>query len=320
VEQAGPVFNLTKAEEYLKAAWVGHPDDNLGTPEGALWDNGMTMEVLYNEGNVARETAATMIATTINSLNPKFHLTTRAVAWGSTYLPQMVAGMLPNFIIGWLLDYPDADNFAFPFMHTYGTFSHWQHYSNARVDALIEAGALIPDDTAAYNGELDYPDPRPYFNDPGAIPPDTRWPRRSIYYELQAIYNEDRPGFCLAQVIGRSWQQAWNRGWYYNPIFPAAYWYQRWKAVTHFGDANNDGAVNLFDGATVSTSWTKPSPVSPLGPKGYLLRADINGGTAGTTGSESGTVIAIPDGKVSVADAALVSAYWDGPPKGPSHP
>ena len=324
VEAMGPVYDMVKAENYLKLAWGGSDPNNDGIvepgDEGALWTTGMTFEVLYNEGNVARQTAAQMMSDSVNSLNAKFHLTTRPVSWGSTYLPQMIAGMLPNFIIGWLQDYPDADNFAFPFMHTYGTFSQWQGYSNPRVDELIEYAALMPDDTAAYNDELDVADPRPLFNNPGGLPPDTRWPRRSSYYELQALYVDDAPGMALYQVRGRSWQQAWNRGYYYNPILPGVFWAHRWKALTHFGDANNDGSVGLLDAATISASWTKPHPASPIGPKGHLSCADINGGTGGTTGSESGTVIGIPDGKVSVADAALVSAYWDGPPQGPLHP
>jgi hypothetical protein len=110
------------------------------------------------------------------------------------------------------------------------------------------------------------------------------------------------------------------RGWYYNPLYSGYYVYHMWKAQTHFGDANNDGAVNVVDGATVSASWTKPSPTSPLGPLRYKPQADLTGGTGGTPDGGTGLVVGIPDGKVTVVDAALISAYWDGPPKGPSHP
>jgi peptide/nickel transport system substrate-binding protein len=312
VANAKPTFDMAKVEAELQLAHGG-----------AIWANGMTFTLLYNEGNIPRETAVTMLTNNINGLNPLFHLNTQPVAWGSTYLPQMVAGMLPLFSIGWLVDYPDADNFAFPFMHTYGTFSAWQGYSNSRVDDLIEAGALMPEDSAAYAGELDLPDLASLnaaFNNAGGIPPDTRWPRRSIYYEIQAIYRDDVPGFCMSQAIGRPFQLAWTRGWYYNPVYPGGYFYHRWKTVTHFGDANNDGVVGVADGATVSGSWTKPSPTSPLGPAGYRTQADLTGGTGGTDDGGAGLIAGIPDGKVSVVDAAMVSAYWDGPPQGPSHP
>jgi len=311
---AKPAFNLTEASEELQAAWGG-----------AIWANGMTFTVLGYGGSVARETAMTMLANSINSLNPKFHVQVSTYWW----YPPSVRSM-PLFMTGWLVDYPDPDNFAFPFMHSSWTFAVWQSYNNPRADALIDAGALMPDDTAPYSGELDLPDPRAAMNNYDAeeialdpmshIPPDTRWPRRSIYYELQAIYVEDVPGFCLDQQIGRHWEQSWMRGWYYNPVYPGIYAYHLWKATTHFGDANDDGTVSVADAATVSASWTKPTPVSLLGPLGYKTQADITGGTSGVVGGGAGQVAGIPDGKVTVVDSALVSAYWDGPPQGPKHP
>jgi peptide/nickel transport system substrate-binding protein len=306
------MFNMTKAEEELKLAWVGHPDDDPATPEGAIWDRGMTFTVWGSESDVASETAVYMIRDAINSLHSKFHIGTPSVEY-----PWWRLDLIALVNLNWLADYPDADNFAFPFMHSQGTFANLHSYSNPRADQLIEAGALMPDDTNPYNGELDYPDPRPYFNNPGGIPPDTRWPRRSIYYELQAIYVEDAPGFGLAQPKGRMWQQAWIRGWYYNPAYLGNYFYHLWKAQTHFGDANNDGAVDVLDAATISASWY-PGP--PIGPLGYRTQADLTGGTGGVTGGGIGAVAGIPDGKVDILDAALVSAYWDGPPQGPKHP
>jgi len=310
-----PMFNLTKASEELQAAWGG-----------AIWANGMTFSVIYNSGNVARVVTMTILMNSINSLNPKFHMNIREIGWG--YLPTI--RQMPLFAIGWLVDYPDPDDFAFPFMHSQGTFAVLQIYNNPRADALIQAGAVMPYDTVAYNGELDAPDPRTLMNNYNAaeiaadpmshIPPDTRWPRRSIYYELQAIYVEDAPGFCLDQPVGRGYQQAWMRGWYYNPVYPGLYAYHRWKAKTHFGDANNDGIVNVVDAATISASWTKPTPTSSLGPLGYKTQADLTGGTGGTVGGGGGLVAGIPDGKGNVVDSALVSAYWDGPPQGPQHP
>jgi len=321
-------FNLVSAASWLQSAFGG-----------ALWANGMRFTLLFNSGNVARETAVTILASNINAMNSKFHLSTIEVAWGSEYLPRMVAQQLPLFSMSWQADYTDPDNFAFAFMHSQGTLAKYQSFSDPRSDSIIEAGALFPEDTNPYNGELDGFPPMPYFNNyytiPPGIPPDTRWPKRSIYYELQWWYYDYIPSVPIAQPVGRHWEQAWMRGWYYNPLYggslasavdstapeaPVLYFYHLWKAVTHFGDANNDGAVNVVDGATVSASWTKPSPTSPLGPLGYKTQADVTGGTGGLSPSGSGLVGGIPDGKVNVVDAALVSAYWDGPPKGPSHP
>ncbi len=323
VANAKPTFNLTKAAEELQAAWGGQ-----------IWANGMTMNLLFNSGNVARETAMTILADNINSLNPKFHLTVIDVAWGTGLglLQVVVASMVPVFSWGFLFDYPDPDDIVHTVMHSTGYAVNWGNQTippKDRVDALIEAGATMPDDTAAYNGELDLPDLASLtaaFNNYPNIPPDTRWPRRSIYYELQAIYTDNVAGFILDQPFGRGFQQAWIRGWYYNPLYPGNpllpgnYFYHIWKAKTHFGDANNDGTVNVADAATISASWNKPTPTSPLGPLGYKTQADLTGGSGGLVGGGSGPVAGIPDGKVDILDAALVSAYWDGPPKGPKHP
>jgi len=298
-------YNETKAIQHLKAAWGG-----------ALWNNGMKFTIVYNVGNVPRQTAAEMIRDKLNAINSKFHVEAMGAAWGTVMLPQMVSGQLPIFVIGWLADFPDPHNFAFPFAHSLGTFAAYQGYKNARVDALIDAGIKMSDDTLAYNGELDKPDPRPYFNQPGSIPPDTRWPRRSIYYELQAIAQDDAASVALVQALGRHFEQQWVRGWYYNPIDPGLNYNRFWKAKTHYGDVNNDGSVNSLDAAFVSGHWYSPPSVGPLG---YAPQADITGGKGGTTGTESGYVKAISDGRVNIIEIGLVSAYWDDP-KGPSSP
>jgi hypothetical protein len=271
----------------------------------------MTFTVCYNTGNVGRQTAAEMFANNVNSLNNKFHLNTLGIPWGSTYLPQMVAGELPIFIIGWLADYPDPDNFVFPFMHSQGTFAAYQHYSNSRVDDLVTFGATCSDDTTPYDGSFDVANPIPLFDNQGGLPPDLTWPRRSTYYELQRLYYDDAPGVCLVQAAGRRYERDWLRGWYYNPIYPGSDYYHLWKALTHFGDATNNGAVDLFDAGYVSGHFSAAGlPYNPA--------ADMNGGKGGLTGVEF--IRGMGDGTVDITDIGLVSAFFDGPPQGPAHP
>ena len=107
-------------------------------------------------------------------------------------IPNLVTGLLPLFQIGWMADYPDPDNFVFPFMHSEGTFSRWQGYSNPEVDALIVAGKF----------ELD----------PAA--------RQDIYYELQDWYYDDAPGIMMAQGFARKYFTKYIHGFYYNPMNP----------------------------------------------------------------------------------------------------
>lgn len=274
--QAGPTFNLTKAEYYLKLAWGGIdsrsgvpsqpvlPEDPSAVTPGALWSNGMSFRFYYNPGDVARQSAYEVFVRNVNSLNPLFQLLgPYPKPWGYI-LYDMAQHVVPIFIMGWLADYSDPDNFVFPFMHSQGIFAEWQRYSNPRVDDLIRQGAVTPDDTAPYNGELDKSDPRPYFNVPSNIPPDTRWPRRSIYYELQAIYAiDDFSSITLIQPIERHWERDWMRGWYNNPIYSGLFVYHLWKAKTHFGDANNDGVVDVFDAAVISAHWYPDHPSDP---------------------------------------------------------
>jgi hypothetical protein len=317
------------AEYYLKLAWGGSDPDNDGIvapgDEGDLWNGGMSFTIPYNTGNVPRELAAKEIAQKVNSLNPsKFFLKSLVQNWGSQIYPALVASELPIFFMGWSADSTDPHNFVFEFMQSSGTYPQYQRYSNARVDQLVESGIDTPDDSAPYQGELDkatYDELKVAFNNWPNIPPDTRWPRRSIYYELQAIYYEDTPSIPLVQQFGRHYEQAWMRGWYYNPLYPGIYAYHLWKALTHFGDVSSpthygiaDGIVDLFDSAFISAHWSFPTTLY-----GYHPVADINGGIGATTGNLTGPVRGIPDGRVDKADLDLVSAYWDSPP-GPSHP
>jgi peptide/nickel transport system substrate-binding protein len=273
--------NLDLAAYYLMLAWGG-----------ALWENGMSFDVVWPAGNAGRETAAFMFVTLVNGLNSKFHINAQQVDWGSNFLPSMANRQLPLFVTGYQGNFLDPHAFVQPFMHSSGAFAGAQSYSNPTVDDLIKAGINTPDGPE----------------------------RQQIYYDLQTIYHNDVPSVPLCQPVGRQFEREWMRGWYYNPVYQGQYVYHRWKAKTHFGDADNDGVVGVADGAYLSAHWTKPSPGSPLGPLGYNPAADLTGGKGGLPDGGVGLVEGIPDGKVSVVDQCMVSAYWDGPPQGPSHP
>jgi len=325
--------NATKGIEYLQEAW-----------DGDLWTNGMKFTIVYNVGNVPRQTAAEMIRDKLNAANSKFHVEAMGAAWGTVMLPQMVSRQLPIFLIGWLADFPDPHNFAFPFAHSLGTFAAYQGYNNPVVDALIDAGIEQTDDTTPYPVEgqpgrwLDIGDPRkPFTNATGtygfnnypttpyttkaewlAHPPDTRWPRRSIYYALQAIAQDDAASVAVVQALGRHFEQQWVRGWYYNPIDPGYNYNRFWKAETHYADVDGDGDADSIDAASLSAHWYSPPA---YGGYGYAPQADLTGGKGGTTGMESGYLKGVSDGRVNIVDVGLLSAYYDGiPPYGPSHP
>ena len=248
---------------------------------GELWQTGFTLPIYYPTGDASRQFVALQLEAAIESYNPRFHIDPIALLWGSGYLPKLVNKELPIVTWTWWADPPSLADPYYAFydhMHSQGNWPSWQSYSNPAMDAAIEA---------------------------------------RDYNLAQDIYFADAPSVPLVNSQERYWERDWMRGWYYNPLYQGEYAYHRWKAVTHFGDVNNDGAVDILDVGLVSAHWY-PGP--PVGPLGFNPKADINGGTGGVVCGGSGPVIGIPDGRVDLLDAALISAYWDGPPPGPSHP
>jgi len=190
-----PVYSRdrAKAEEHFQKAWGGQ-----------VWENGFKFTILYNTGNAQRRTAAHMFEDNVEALNPKFSIEVRPVEW-ATYLDELIANKLTLFIIGWGADYADPHNFVYPFMHTHGTFSEFQSYSNPEVDRLIGEGIATVDPAK----------------------------RQEIYYQLQAIYYEDVPSIGLNQPLQRRYERDWVKGWYYNAVIPdsntCSYLYSIWK-------------------------------------------------------------------------------------------
>ncbi len=174
-----PVYSRdrAKAEEYFRKAWGGE-----------VWENGFKFTILYNTGNAQRRTASHIFEDNVEALNPKFRIEVRPVEW-ATYLDELIANKLTLFILGWGADYPDPHNFVHPFMHTDGSFSAFQSYSNPEVDALIAEGIGSTDPAK----------------------------RQEIYYRLQEIYYEDVPSVGLNQPLERRYERDWVHGWYYNP-------------------------------------------------------------------------------------------------------
>lgn len=228
-------FDLAKVEEHFRAAWGGE-----------VWENGFTMTLVYNTGNVPRMLACEILKSSIESLNPKFHIDITATSWGP-YLGQMINGELPIFIIGWLADYPDPHNFVHPFMHSYGAFTYYQGYSNSYVDSLIDAG-------------IESIDPAE---------------RETIYYELQDIYHDECISVPLYQPFGRHFERDWVQGWYYNPIYPGVYAYHLWKEELPPEDINMDGSVNVIDVNRVAAAYGSSYEPGYIHPR-WNSRADVN--------------------------------------------
>jgi peptide/nickel transport system substrate-binding protein len=108
-----------------------------------------TVEISYNLGNTARETAATIIANTVNGMASDTGLYARVtgLAWPQ-FLANVRARQSNVFFLGWIVDYVDPDDFLVPFAHgTAGTFAIRMSYNNPDVTKLIDQQASITDKT-----------------------------------------------------------------------------------------------------------------------------------------------------------------------------
>jgi peptide/nickel transport system substrate-binding protein len=170
--------DLAKAAEYLKKAWGGQ-----------VWEKGFKFDILYNSGNLERETAAKILAENVMSLNPKFQIGVRGVEW-PVFLDNRKNKTMPIYMLGWAPDYPDADDYALPYMHSKGDFAGRQGYNNPVADELVKKAGI----------ELDAAK------------------RQAYYYQLQDIWLKDAIAIVFGQPLRQRFLKDWVKGYYYSPM------------------------------------------------------------------------------------------------------
>jgi peptide/nickel transport system substrate-binding protein len=170
--------DIAKATEYFKKAWGGQ-----------VWDKGFKFDILYNSGNTEREVGAKILAENVMSINPKFQVGVRGVEF-SEYLNLRKNKQMPIYFLGWSPDYPDPDNYAFPYMHSNGDFGKVQGYNNPTADDLvIKAGVEL---------------------DPVK--------RQAMYYQLQDIWLQDSITILASQPLRQRFVKDWVKGYFYSPM------------------------------------------------------------------------------------------------------
>jgi peptide/nickel transport system substrate-binding protein len=109
----------------------------LLTQAGYSSSNPFNITIYYNSGNDMRQTAALMLQQEIQSYNPNYKVNIQALDWG-TYLQDITSGSLPAFALGWIADYPSADNFIGPFFlgTSQGYFAPQISYNNSEINNL----------------------------------------------------------------------------------------------------------------------------------------------------------------------------------------
>jgi peptide/nickel transport system substrate-binding protein len=183
-------LDLTKAEERFRNSWGGQ-----------LWAKGFSFTIPYWDDSMSQKRIFETIEANVESLNPKFHIQLQPLPWGQ-YSLYRDNHENPMFIYGWLADFADPHNFAFPFMYSQGFFTNLQNYCNETIDTLVREGI----------NTMNYTE------------------RKETYYELQRVYHEDCPNVPLFQPRDRRFQRDWVQGWFYNTLLGEAnYYYTQWK-------------------------------------------------------------------------------------------
>lgn len=183
-------YNLTIAKQLFQST----------TFFGNLSTTGFTFTLCYNSGNVPRKTACEMLQAAVLSIDPKFHISIQAISW-PTYLDLIFCqtglnpypGSLPLFQIGWLVDYPDPDDFIAPYMEPESQgYAYSQGYGNSTISGLVEAARYMDNNPA----------------------------RLAIYNQLENIWYNDAPCITLFQTTARRFFTKYIHGFYFNPVYP----------------------------------------------------------------------------------------------------
>jgi peptide/nickel transport system substrate-binding protein len=228
-------IDIAKATALFQSAWGGQ-----------IWHKGMTVKLVYNTGNLARQTALSMMATVITTRIPwpsniTVTVTPTAEPW-SVILPAMEDHSLPQFCIGWMADFPDPADWFIPFMDPAGTYSG--------ISQVIEYGLDPANMALKWSAAASY-GPPPYTNALGeyvtginntyvhhlnmvalAAASDIR---EKLYNEMMDIYYAECGGEALYQATARHYERDWINGWVggysNNPIAVGHYFYQIWKGT-----------------------------------------------------------------------------------------
>jgi peptide/nickel transport system substrate-binding protein len=175
-----------------------------------LTSKGFYVVITYNAGNATRQSAAQILAAGVKKINSKFNISVLAEPF-AVELNDQAADRLPLFIIGWLEDYHDPNDWVGPYLSSGGTYSGTQHFDAAlqkQMDGLINQALVETDATK----------------------------RAAIYTQLNKLAVDNALDIFAYTPTNRHYEQLWMNGWYYNPILSGApvsgYYYAYGKGST----------------------------------------------------------------------------------------
>jgi peptide/nickel transport system substrate-binding protein len=243
--------NIKEAVHDLQLAWGGQ-----------VWSKGITFDIVYNAGNTERAEACAELSAELDQIDSQYHVkivcTVVAAPWAD-YMAVMFDHVAPVFIVGWLADYPDADDWAEPFMNpTTGTYAYASQLITYGLNyaSLNQAWSTMNVNTTTdlYPawGPMPFTDPlgKPVndvtFNGSNgnantyvtnlilAAPGQPDAVRVEIYNELMDIFYAEGGAYPLDQPIGKHFERDWIHGWIggysNNPVAVGDFFYQLSKA------------------------------------------------------------------------------------------
>jgi peptide/nickel transport system substrate-binding protein len=187
----------------LKLAW-----------DGEVWEKGFFLRLDYNTGNDNRKVACEMFKDELQKLDVRFNVEVRGIPWPQ-YLDDNRARRMTMFYIGWAPDYPDIDNYVFPYYHSQGAYGGRGSFGvlemSDQMDSLIAQGGITLDPAA----------------------------REAIYAEIQQLALDNSLAIMTDEATGRVWMRRWVADYVYNPTTSGGW---NWRIAYKTADGS-DGAL-----------------------------------------------------------------------------
>ena len=205
----GYAFDVAKAKELLAAA--GHP-------------NGIDLELWHSQ-----DATITRLAQTIQNYLAVAGIRAKLVQRDSPSVREAArAGQVDLVLKDWWADYPDAENFLYPLLHSTnaGPGGNVSFYSNARFDQLVLRARRELRDSA----------------------------RVALYRQADSLAFTEAPMLYLFFTADLFAVQSWVRGFQVPVMFNS----QRWTTAT-LGGAGSEGAGPAAARDTGSASGSGPS-------------------------------------------------------------
>jgi ABC-type oligopeptide transport system substrate-binding subunit len=281
---------LTPTNAYLNATQLPPWNINLTAVYDDLQAAGIysfSITLMYNTGDVQRMIACNEYEEAFNEINSlydtDYDITVSSVNY-QTYLTACSNSNLPIFMLGWLADFSDADDFIVPFMETGGTFTTWQQFSNSTIDNLIHQEEVL---SAA---PVNFTAGSPYMQ------------RSAIMEQLQIDYIQNAISLPTDQPLARHWQRDWVYGYYVNQMYPGNYYQDLYKKAgsllppssTSVTFSSASVALGSFVNCTAIVSGSSPTGMvtwTTSSNTGYFSQSvcTLSSGTCSTTYTDNST-------------------------------